>query len=170
MAIAEDKSVSVEQQLAQWKERGVRNVRFELPDMHGTSRSKIVPIDHAASYAKNGLNMYGGAAVLESRADAVPGTLYNEEVAHADQLLRPDPATGAVVPWAEGTARFICEASWSDGRPLAASPRQVFRRVLDRAHAMGFEPLIGTESEFYLLDPVTHQPLFTGYHIFNSVR
>ena len=170
MAIAEDKSVSVERQLAQWKERGVRNVRFELPDMHGTSRSKIVPIDHAAGYAKDGLNMYGGAAVLDTRSDVVPGTLYNEEVAYADQFLRPDPATGAVVPWAEGTARFICEASWSDGRPLAASPRQVFRRVLDRAHAMGFEPLIGTESEFYLLDPATHQPLFTGYHIFNSVR
>jgi glutamine synthetase len=170
MAIAEDKSVSIERQLAQWKERGVRNVRFELPDMHGTSRSKIVPIDHAAGYAKDGLNMYGGAAVLDSRSDVVPGTLYNEEVAYADQFIRPDPATGAVVPWAEATARFICEASWADGRPLAASPRQVFRRVLDRAHELGYEPVIGMESEFYLLDPQTHKPLFTGYHIFNSVR
>jgi len=88
--------------------------------MHGTSRSKIVPIDHAAGYAKDGLNMYGGAAVLDTRSDVVPGTLYNEEVAYADQLLHPDPSTAAVLPWAEGTARFICEASWTDGRPLAA--------------------------------------------------
>jgi glutamine synthetase len=170
MAIAEDRSISVERQLAQWKEQGVRNVRFELPDMHGTSRSKIVPIDHAASYARNGLNMYGGAAVLDSRSDVVPGTLYNEEVAYADQLLHPDPSTAAVVPWAEATARFICDASWADGRPLAASPRHVFRRVLDRCHELGYEPLIGMESEFYLLDPETHKPLFSGYHIFNSVR
>jgi glutamine synthetase len=170
MAIAEDKSVSVERQLAQWKERGVRNVRFELPDMHGTSRSKIVPIDHAAGYSKDGLNMYGGAAVLDTRSDVVPGTLYNEEVAYADQFLHPDPSTAAVVPWAEATARFICDASWADGRPLAASPRHVFRRVLDRCHELGYEPLIGMESEFYLLDPETHKPLFNGYHIFNSVR
>ncbi len=170
MVIAEDKSVSVERQLAQWRERGVRNVRFELPDMHGTSRSKIVPIDHAAGYAKDGLNMYGGAAVLDTRSDVVPGTLYNEEVAYADQLIRPDPATGAVVPWAEGTARFICDAAWADGSPLAASPRQVFRRVLDRCHELGYEPMMGMESEFYLLDPDTRKPLFTGYHIFNSVR
>ena len=95
MAIAEDKSTSVDKVLAGWKERGIRNVRFELPDMHGTSRSKIVPIAHAASYSKNGLNMYGGAAVLDSRSDVVPGTLYNEEVAYADQLLRPDPSTAA---------------------------------------------------------------------------
>ena len=170
MAIAEDKSISVEQQVAQWRERGVRNVRFELPDMHGTSRSKIVPIDHAAAYSKDGLNMYGGAAVLDTRSDVVPGTLYNEEVGYADQFIRPDPATGAVIPWAEGTARFICEATWADGRPLAASPRQVFRRVLDRAHELGYDPVIGMESEFYLLDPETFKPLFTGYHIFNSVR
>jgi glutamine synthetase len=170
MVIAEDKSLSVEKVLAQWKERRIRNVRFELPDMHGTSRSKIVPIDHAASYAKDGLNMYGGAAVLDSRSDVVPGTLYNEEVAYADQLLRPDASTAAIVPWAEATARFICDAAWADGRPLAASPRHVFKRVLDRCHELGYEPVMGMECEFYLLDPATHKPLFSGYHIFNSVR
>src|SRR5256712_12879831 len=112
MAIAERNSVSVDRILSDWKEKGIRNVRFELPDLHGTSRSKIVPIDHAAASAKNGLNMYGGAAVLDSRSDVVAGTLYNEEVADADQLMRPGPSTGAIVPWAGGTARVNCRASW----------------------------------------------------------
>lgn len=170
MAIAERKSVSVDQVLDEWKGRGIRNVRFELPDMHGTSRSKIVPIDHAAHYSEDGLNMYGGAAVLDTRSDVVPGTLYNEEVAYADQLLRPDPSTAAIVPWAEATGRFICDASWADGKPLAASPRHVFARVLERARKLGYEPVMGMECEFYLLDPNTYQPLFSGYHIFNSVR
>ena len=170
MAIAERKSVSVEQVLAGWKDRGIRNVRFELPDMHGTSRSKIVPIEHAAAYSKDGLNMYGGAAVLDSRSDVVPGTLYNEEVAYADQLLHPDPTTAAVVPWVEATGRFICDATWADGKPLAASPRHVFARVLERSRKLGYEPVMGTESEFYLLNAETHAQLFSGYHIFNSVR
>jgi glutamine synthetase len=170
MAIAEKKSTSVDSVLADWKQRGIRNVRFELPDMHGTSRSKIVPIEHAAGFAKDGLNMYGGAAVLDSRSDVVPGTLYNEEVAYADQLLHPDASTAAVLPWVEATGRFICDATWADGRPLAASPRHVFNRVLERCRALGFEPMMGVESEFYLLDPATHKPLFDGYHIFNSVR
>ena len=39
--------------------------------------------------------MYGGAVVLDSRSDIVPGTLYNEEIAYADQRLRPDPATAS---------------------------------------------------------------------------
>ena len=170
MATLEEQSVTVEQVLARWQEQGIRNVRFELPDMHGTSRSKLVPIEHAAGYAETGLNMYGGVVVLDSRSDVVPGTLYNEEVAYADQRLKPDPATAAIVPWAEATGRMICDTFWDDGSPLAAAPRHVFRRVLDRCHELGYEPLLGTEPEFYLLDAETREPLFGGYHIFNSVR
>jgi glutamine synthetase len=162
--------VTVEQVLARWQEQGIRNVRFELPDMHGTSRSKLVPIEHAGKYSETGLNMYGGVVVLDSRSDVVPGTLYNEEVAYADQRLKPDPATAAIVPWADATGRMICDTYWDDGTPLAAAPRHVFRRVLDRCHELGYEPLLGTEPEFYLLDGETREPLFSGYHIFNSVR
>jgi glutamine synthetase len=100
---------TVEQVLEEWRNAGIRYVRFELPDMHGTSRSKTVPIDHAGAYAETGLNMYGGAVVLDSRSDIVSGTLYNEEVAYADQRLRPDAATARIVPWVETTGRMICD-------------------------------------------------------------
>jgi glutamine synthetase len=156
--------------LGEWESQGIRFVRFELPDMHGTSRSKLIPIEHAGDYAEGGLNMYGGAGVLDSRSDVVGGTLYNEEVAYGDQRLWPDPSTAAIVPWVEATGRFICDSAWDDGRPLAALPRHVFRRTLDRCRALGYEPVLGFEPEFYLLDPETRGPLFTGYHIFNTVR
>ena len=156
--------------LERWREDGVRFVRFELPDMHGISRSKTVPLEYAAGFAERGLNMYGGTSVLDTRSDVVPGTLYNEEKMYGDQLLHPDPETAAVVPWVDGTARFICDATWYDGTPLEATPRQVYRRSLERCRSMGFEPVIGTEYEFYLLDAATHEPLFIGYHIFNTVR
>src|SRR5207253_10641214 len=158
MAIAEKKSASVEQVLTGWKEQGIRNVRFELPDMHGTSRSKLVPIQHAAGYATDGLNMYGGAAVLDSRSDVVPGTLYNEEVAYADQLLYPDPSTAAIVPWLEATGRFICDAKWADGKPLAASPRHVFARVPEPPRKLGSAPAMGVESASSLRARGTGQP------------
>jgi glutamine synthetase len=153
-----------------WSSEGIEFVRFELPDMHGTSRSKLIPIEHAAGYAEEGLNMYGGAGVLDSRSDVVPGTLYNEEVGYGDQRLIPDLGTAKVLPWVDATARFICDSVWDDGRPLAALPRHVFQRVLDRCHEMGYEPMMGSEPEFYLLDPDTNGLLFEGYHIFNTVR
>ncbi|HET8673574.1 MAG TPA: glutamine synthetase family protein [Thermoleophilaceae bacterium] len=170
MATTEEHGVSVEDVLSGWREQGIRNVRFELPDMHGTSRSKLVPIEHAGRYADEGLNMYGGTVVLDSRSDVVPGTLYNEEIAYADQRLKPDPSTAAIVPWVESTGRMICDTYWDDGQPLGAAPRHVFRRVLERCRGLGYEPLLGLEPEFYLLDGETKQPLFDGYHIFNTVR
>src|SRR5690348_485973 len=112
MVMMQERTATVAQILADWTAQGVRNVRFELPDMHGTSRSKLVPIDQAPGFAAAGLNMYGGTVVLDSRSDVVPGTLYNEEVAYADQLLHPDPSTAAIVPWAVATGRFICDTAW----------------------------------------------------------
>jgi glutamine synthetase len=170
MATLKSEPTSVEQVLEGWRARGIRYVRFELPDMHGTSRSKTVPLEHAGDYAESGLNMYGGTVVLDSRSDVVSGTLYNEEMAYADQRLKPDPKTARVVPWAEATGRLICDTFWDDGRPLEAAPRHVFRRVLERCHELGYEPLIGIEPEFYVLDLETQEPLFGGYHIFNTVR
>jgi glutamine synthetase len=46
----------------------------------------------------------------------------------------------------------------------------VFREALENARSMGFEPVIGSEFEFYLLTGDTHEPLYEGYHIFNTVR
>ncbi len=160
----------VQEILARWQEDGIGFVRFELPDMHGISRSKTIPIAHASDYAQRGLNMYGGASVLDTRSDVVPGTLYHDAVGYADQLLFPDPDSAAILPWADRTARLICDARWYDGAPLAATPRHVFRRALDKARSMGFEPVIGSEFEFYLLTGDTHERLFEGYHIFNTLR
>lgn len=156
--------------LAGWRSQDVEFVRFELPDMHGISRSKLIPIAKCGGYAEDGLNMYGGAAVLDTRSDVVPGTLYNEEIGYGDHRLVPDPDTALVLPWAPGHARFICDSVWDDGRPLVANPRHVFRRVLERCRSLGYEPLIGYEPEFYLLDAETRAPLFSGYQIFNTVR
>ena len=160
----------VQEILEGWKEQGVAFVRFELPDVHGISRSKTIPIAHAGDYAEGGLNMYGGTSVLDSRSDVVGGTLYHEEKGYGDQLLFPDADTAQVLPWADRTARLICDAQWYDGTPLAATPRYVFRQAHEKARSMGYEPVIGSEFEFYLLTGDTHEPLFSGYHIFNTVR
>jgi glutamine synthetase len=167
--VATDTTTGAAQVLDGWRAQGIRFVRFELPDMHGTSRSKMVPIERAYGYAESGLNMYGGVAVLDSRSDVVGGTLYHEEVAYGDQLLLPDLETAAVVPWREATARWICDSTWADGTPLEALPRRVWRKQLERARALGYEPLIGYEPEFYLLTD-DHELLFEGYHIFNVTR
>ncbi len=45
----------------------------------------------------------------------------------------------------------LCDVASHDGRDIAPSPRQVLKKQVERAREMGFEPMIGSELEFYLL-------------------
>lgn len=153
----------------EWRAEHVKYVRFELPDMHGTSRSKIIPLDQVERYASKGLNMYGGTCTLDTASEVVGGTLYNEEINYADQLLTPDLSTAAVIPWEPTQGRFICSTRFYDGCLLSAAPRNLLGLVLDKFGELGYDAMIGLEYEFYLLTP-DGDPLFGGLHIFNTIR
>src|SRR4051812_7136729 len=68
---------------------------------------------------------------------------------HADVLLMPDLATLRAVSWADATGIVLGDFHHVDGTPVAASPRSVLRRVLDRAAARGFSPRMAAELEFF---------------------
>ncbi len=152
------------------KAKNIRYLRFELPDLHGTSRTKVVPVDKVEGYARRGLNFYGGTLALDSASGVVPGSGLHEELNYRDQSLIPDLDSLRIVPWLEGTAKVICDTQWAPGDPLKAAPRYVLKKLLAEAAEMGFEVNMGHEFEFYLLDGETKQPLFGGVHIFNAVR
>ena len=73
------------------------------------------------------------------------------ERGYGDFHLLPDLATLRRIPWLEGTALVLCDVAWDDGSPVVASPRQVLAAQVERARAAGFEPMFGSELEFYLL-------------------
>src|SRR5713101_1347685 len=138
--------------------------------MHGSARSKFIPLNKVRGFAEKGLNMYGGALTLDSSSFVVSGTRYNEEMNYADQVLVPDLSTAAVVPWMTKTARLICDTYRANGTPLHAAPRHVLRKVVAELDKLGYQAVVGLEYEFYLLDPVTMKPIFDGLHIFNTTR
>ena len=147
----------VEEALARLERDGIQHVRFELPDMHGSARSKQVPVERFAASAREGVNMYGGIVALDTASHVISGTLYNEEVKYKDQTLRPDLSTLATVPWLDGMAKVICDTEWEDGTPLHAAPRHVARRMLERTAELGFGIESAHEYEFFVLDRETHR-------------
>lgn len=151
------------------RRRGFRYIRFELPDLHGMSRSKLIPIDQVESYARKGLNMYGGVVSLDTASEVVPGSSYHEEVKYRDQMLVPDLSTVRPVPWLSDTAKVICDTQWEPGRPLEAAPRYLVRKLLEKAEGMGYLAMMAHEYEFYILD-ANLKPLYEGVHIFNTLR
>jgi glutamine synthetase len=148
---------------------GARFVRFELPDMHGMARAKVIPIDKVEGYARKGLNMYGGVLSLDTASMVVPASLYHEEVKYRDQKLFPDFESVRPVPWLPDTVRVVCDTVWEPGQPLGAAPRNIVRRLLDQAETMGFLAVMAHEFEYYVLDSEM-KPLWEGLHIFNATR
>ncbi|MEA5465840.1 glutamine synthetase family protein [Leptothoe sp. PORK10 BA2] len=152
------------------QEQGVKYVRFELPDLHGVSRLKVIPINKVEGYARKGLNFYGGTLALDTASSVVSGSGYHEERKYCDMTLFPDIESCTPVPWMDSTVKVVCDAYWSATEPIQGAPRYVLQSLLDLAQQMGFEVMMGHEFEFYLLDAETHQPLFDGLHIFNHIR
>ncbi|MEO1181986.1 MAG: glutamine synthetase family protein, partial [Cyanobacteria bacterium J06636_28] len=145
-------------------------VRFELPDLHGVSRLKVIPITKVESYARKGLNFYGGTLALDTASSVVPSSGYHEEQKYRDMTLFPDIESCTPVPWLDSTVKVVCDAYWTPTTPIKGSPRYVLQSLLDLAKQMGFDVMMGHEFEFYLLDAETHKPLFDGLHIFNHIR
>lgn len=163
-------SERVEQFIRTLHEQNVEYLRFELPDLHGVSRLKVVPIDKVEGYIRKGLNFYGGTLALDTASSVVPGSGLHAERKYRDHMLFADLDTLAPVPWLDRTAKVICDPYWSAEEPLTVAPRYILKTLLDKAAGMGFDVMIGHEFEFYLLKAETREPLFDGLHIFNHIR
>ncbi|WP_254012568.1 glutamine synthetase family protein [Limnofasciculus baicalensis] len=151
-------------------DQGVEYIRFELPDLHGIARAKVVPVDKVESFASKGLNFYGGCFALDTASMVVPGSGYHEEQNYRDLLLIPDLDSLTPVPWMEKTAKVICDLMKSPTEPLEIAPRYILKQLLAEAAQLGFDVMMGHEFEFYLLNPETKELLFDGLHVFNNTR
>ena len=89
---------------------------------------------------------------LDMEMDPIPGyQIASWERGYGDFSLMPDMATLRRIPWLEATALVLCDVGWHDGTPVNPSPRQVLKRQVERAVELGYEPMFGSELEFYLL-------------------
>jgi glutamine synthetase len=106
-------------------------------------------VDESVDHGLEGCNYL---LALDMEMDPQPGyAMASWERGYGDFHLTPDLATLRRVPWLEGTALVLCDVDWEDGSPVVASPRQVLKAQVERARAAGFEPMFGSELEFYLL-------------------
>ena len=89
---------------------------------------------------------------LDMEMDPTPGyEIASWERGYGDFAMKPDLATLRRIPWLEATALVLCDVLWHDGSPVEPSPRQVLTAQMDRAAALGYTPMTGSELEFYLL-------------------
>ncbi len=140
-------SNKVGQIISKMDECGVKFVRLQFVDIHGTPKNMAVPInkaDQIEDIIKDGL-LFDGSSV-EGFAD----------INDSDLIVKPDPETFSTLPWRpdeKGVCRFICDIYHTDGKtPFEGDPRYVLRKALEKVEKSGYEYNVGPEPEFFILD------------------
>ncbi len=65
--------------------------------------------------------------------------------------IMPDPTTFSPLPYAPGSARMMGELWDLDLQPHITDARYFLRRMIGKAHEMGYSPMVSCETEFYVL-------------------
>ena len=144
-----------ESSLLRWlKERRITEVECLVPDITGNARGKIIPADKFS-------HDYGTRLPEGIFATTVTGEFPDDyydltSPSDSDMILRPDPDTVRMVPWAtDPTAQVIHDCYTKTGEPHELAPRNVLRRVLDAYTELGLRPVVAPELEFFLVQKNT---------------
>ncbi len=127
-------------------------VRYAVTDIDGVLRGKHCSGDKAAGMLRG-----GGTIASAVFGWDIADTLYQGveftgmHTGYPDIGLHLDASTACQLPWDENRWLLLGEHVQSDGSPLPICPRQLLRGVVRRAQAMGFEPLVGVELEWFVL-------------------
>jgi glutamine synthetase len=119
-------------------------------DIDGVLRGKYISLAKFWSAASSGLgfcNVIFGWDSSDSLYDNVEMTGWH--TGYPDGVARIDLASFRVLPWEPETAFFLVDFFAKDGKPLEVSPRQVLRRVVQRAQSMGYEANAAIEYEYF---------------------
>lgn len=154
----------------QLSNKGVAYLMASFSDMHGVSKTKMVPLSHLEQMMA-GSELYTGAAL-----DGVPQDVSDEEVS-----AHPDPASCIILPWQPDVAWFASNL-WCEGKPFEACSRNILARATEAAAEMGFVMNLGMEAEFYVLKDgdkgaetvserdTLDKPCYDGYGILDNLH
>ena len=133
--------------LARVRGAGVRRVRFLYCDNANIVRGKTAHAGALADFLDAGIGLTVAMQGFCLTEHLAPGTDLGPV---GEVRLVPDPDTFAVLPYAPGEARMLCDMRTLEGSPWTVCPRSFLTRMTDRAAREGIEVRAAFEYEFYL--------------------
>jgi glutamine synthetase len=147
-------AAEVEARVAQDK---LEVIRVSAVDQHGILRGKTVVAGELAGALRNGCTFVSSLLAKDTSCRSIfavftPGAGLDvpEMQGAADIVMLPDPTSFHVLPWAPHTGWMLADLHFADGRPVPFSTRQVYRSILARLNAQGYDYVAGLEVEFYI--------------------
>ena len=148
---------------------GTHTVILGAGDLNGIMRGKRIPADHWDHVCKSGNALSIALFAIDMNCDVWDTPYVNFDNGYPDMHIFP-MAQPVAVPWEPGVAVCFGRAEGMDHKPVPIDPRGALVRQVERARDMGLEVNVGTELEFYLLDPETGQPRDSGIQVYGLSR
>ena len=162
-------------------------VRFAFVDAHGVLRGKTLVVEEAAAVLQTGVNATT-TLLMKDLSGKTAFPVFATEGGFgipalrgaADMVMRPDPATFRVLPWAPHTGWVLCDLDLPDGQPMPLSSRAQLVRQVDALGARGLTFVAGVEIECHIVrraaglepdgHPGEHHLLNPGYQYLTELR
>lgn len=141
--------------------QGTETVILGLGDLNGIMRGKRIPASHWQTICESG-NAYSIVLfAMDMTCDVWDTPYVNFDNGYPDFHMFPMTRPVAL-PWEPGVAMCFARAEGMDHKPVPIDPRIVLEKQVQRAADSGVDVQVGTELEFYLLDPETNLPKDKG--------
>ncbi len=135
--------------------KDIQFVRFSFADQHGVLRGKTLAAAEFDSALERGVTLTSTLLLKDTSHKTVfpaftpgGGVGMPEMQGAADVLMKADPATFHVLPWAPDTAWVLCDLQFQDGRPVPYDTRGILRAALMKLAP--YELVCGLEVEFHV--------------------
>ena len=148
---------------------GTHTVILGVGDLNGLMRGKRIPADQWPRICGSGNALAMSLFTMDMTCDVWETPVVGFANGFPDCHIFPMHPPVAV-PWEPGVAMCFARAEGMDRGPLTVDPRQALLRQVERANAMGIDLQVGTELEFYLLDPDTGRPRDKGNDCYGLAR
>ena len=148
---------------------GTHTVILGVGDLNGLMRGKRIPADQWPRICGSGNALAMSLFTMDMTCDVWETPVVGFANGFPDCHIFPMHPPVAV-PWEPGVAMCFARAEGMDHGPLTVDPRQALQRQVERANAMGIDLQVGTELEFYLLDPDTGRPRDKGNDCYGLAR
>ena len=148
---------------------GTHTVILGVGDLNGLMRGKRIPADQWPRICGSGNALAMSLFTMDMTCDVWETPIVGFSNGFPDCHIFPMHPPVAV-PWEPGVAMCFARAEGMDHGPLTVDPRQALLRQVERANAMGIDLQVGTELEFYLLDPDTGRPRDKGNDCYGLAR
>jgi len=164
----------------------IETVLTVFPDLYGRLIGKRIMGEYFVhDVLEHGVHACDYLLACDMEMDPIPGYQFTSwATGYGDFRLVPDLTTLRIASWLDKTAIVLCDVlNEEEDIPVSIAPRNILRRQVDAAQAMGYTAMGASELELYLfrdsyetarqknyhdLEPIGHY--IEDYHIFQGTK